>query len=99
LRHAPEKTAAFTRDLEALHQDLSVEAWYGDETCIEDDPRSCRRWAEKWAETKGSLSSLDLRPIEDRKIDCARRFFAMLSTEQVRYDVVDSYEKLMSLVK
>ena len=51
------------------------------------------------AETKGTLSSLELREIEDCKIQCARKFFAKITSEQVRYDVVDSYGKLMELVK
>ena len=51
------------------------------------------------AETKGSLSSMDLRKIEDSKIECARRFFAKITSDQVKYDVVDSYAKLMELVK
>ena len=51
------------------------------------------------AETKGSMSSMDLRKIEDCKIDCARKFFARITSEQVRYDVVDSYGKLMEIVK
>ena len=51
------------------------------------------------AETKGSLASLDFRGVEDAKIECARRFFAKITSEQVKYDVVDSYGKLMELVK
>jgi type III restriction enzyme len=51
------------------------------------------------AETKGSLSSMDLRKIEDSKIECARRFFAKITSDQVKYDVVNSYAKLMELVK
>ena len=51
------------------------------------------------AETKGSLSSLDLRKIEECKINCARRFFAKITSDQVKYDVVDNYGKLMELVK
>lgn len=51
------------------------------------------------AETKGSMSSMDLRKIEECKIDCARKFFAKITSEQVKYDVVDSYGKLMELVK
>lgn len=50
------------------------------------------------AETKGSMSSLDLRAIEKSKIECARKFFAKITSDQVRYDVVDSYGKLMDLV-
>lgn len=51
------------------------------------------------AETKGSMSSMDLRKIEESKIECARKFFAKITTDQVKYDVVDSYGKLMELVK
>ncbi|MEG6993003.1 hypothetical protein V1979_39665, partial [Pseudomonas aeruginosa] len=51
------------------------------------------------AETKGSMSTLDLRGIEASKIACARKFFAKITSEQVRYDVVDGYGKLMELVK
>ena len=51
------------------------------------------------AETKGSMSSMDLRKIEECKIDCARKFFTKITSDQVKYDVVDSYSKLMELVK
>jgi restriction endonuclease len=51
------------------------------------------------AETKGSMSTLDLREIEECKIKCARKFFAKISSEQVKYDMVDSYAKLMEIVK
>ena len=50
------------------------------------------------AETKGSMSSMDLRKIEESKIECARKFFAKITSDQVKYDVVDSYGKLMDLV-
>ncbi|MBF2052718.1 MAG: DEAD/DEAH box helicase family protein [Candidatus Sericytochromatia bacterium] len=54
------------------------------------------------AETKGSLSSLELREIEKTKINCARRFFEVLNQSQteagVRYDVVSNYSQLMQLV-
>lgn len=50
------------------------------------------------AETKGSMSSLDLRLIEESKISCARKFFAKISGDQVQYDVVNSYGKLMEVV-
>jgi type III restriction enzyme len=53
------------------------------------------------AETKGSLSSLQLKGVEEAKIECARRFFASLNAEHgdgVRYDVVTDYGKLMQLV-
>lgn len=54
------------------------------------------------AETKGSLSSLQLRGVEDAKIECARKFFASLNGkngQNVRYDVVTDYSELMQLVK
>src|SRR5262249_36422803 len=51
------------------------------------------------AETKGSLSSMDLRKIEESKIECARKFFAKITSDQVKYDVVNNYGKLMELVK
>jgi type III restriction enzyme len=51
------------------------------------------------AETKGSLSSMDLRKVEEAKIECARKFFAKITSDQVKYDVVNSYGKLMELVK
>jgi transcriptional regulator with XRE-family HTH domain len=51
------------------------------------------------AETKGSMSTMDLREIENCKINCARKFFAKITSDQVKYDVVNSYGKLMELVK
>jgi type III restriction enzyme len=51
------------------------------------------------AETKGSMSSMELRKTEACKIDCAKKFFAKIISEQVKYDVVTSYGKLMELVK
>ncbi len=51
------------------------------------------------AETKGSMSSLELRDIEKCKIECARKFFTKITSDQVKYDVVDSYGKLMALVQ
>jgi type III restriction enzyme len=50
------------------------------------------------AETKGSMSSMELRAIEKSKIECARKFFSKMTSGQVKYDVVDSYGQLMSLV-
>ena len=45
------------------------------------------------------MSSMDLRAIEKSKIECARKFFAKITSNQVKYDVVDSFGKLMELVK
>lgn len=50
------------------------------------------------AETKGSMSSMQLRKIEEAKIHCAREHFKAISSDSVIYDVVDSYETLMNLV-
>lgn len=50
------------------------------------------------AETKGSMSSMELRKIEECKIDCARSFFKAITSDQVKYDVVNSYSKLMELI-
>lgn len=53
------------------------------------------------AETKGSLSTLQLKGVEDAKIECARKFFASLNEKKgndVKYDVVTDYSELMQLV-
>ncbi|MBV1876428.1 MAG: DEAD/DEAH box helicase family protein [Pseudomonadales bacterium] len=51
------------------------------------------------AETKGSMSSLQLKEIENIKIRCAKKFFKKITSDQVVYDVVNSYEKLMEVVQ
>ncbi len=51
------------------------------------------------AETKGTMSKMEFRKIEDSKIECARKFFTKITSDQVKYEVVDSYGKLMELVK
>jgi len=53
------------------------------------------------AETKGSLSSMQLKGAELAKIECARKFFESLNDQadqNVKYDVVTDYPTLMSLV-
>lgn len=50
------------------------------------------------AETKGSMSTMDLRPIEDAKIKCARKLFNNVSTSKVRYDAVDDYQSLLNVI-
>lgn len=50
------------------------------------------------AETKGSMSSLQLRETEQAKIYCARKHFKAISSDAVEYDVVDSYQSLMDKV-
>ncbi|WMJ09846.1 type III restriction-modification system endonuclease [Nitrosomonas sp. sh817] len=54
------------------------------------------------AETKGGMSSMELREIEKTKIECARKFFdkinQRISTDKVKYEVIDSYGRLMDVV-
>lgn len=50
------------------------------------------------AETKGSMSSMQLRLIEQSKIHCAREHFKAISGDNVVYDVVDSYKSLLEKV-
>lgn len=51
------------------------------------------------AETKGTMESLSLRPIEQAKIKCAKKLFADLSTEDVVYHEVDSYHSLLTVME
>ena len=44
------------------------------------------------------MSSMDLRKIEESKIECAKKFFSKITSDQVKYDVVDGYGKLRELV-
>ena len=50
------------------------------------------------AETKGSMSSMQLRDIEKGKIHCAREHFKAISSDTVVYDVIDSYQSLLNIV-
>lgn len=54
------------------------------------------------AETKGTMSTMKYREIEETKIECARKFFAEISQritkDRVKYDVVTDYAKLMDIV-
>ena len=50
------------------------------------------------AETKDSMSSMQLRMIEESKIHCAREHFKAISNGNVVYDVVDSYQALLEKV-
>ena len=56
------------------------------------------------AETKGSMSSLQLKQSEKAKIECAKAHFKALAeagliSDQYIYGVVSSYEELLGLVK
>lgn len=48
------------------------------------------------AETKGSMSTMQLRSIEEAKIECARKYFkAILEDENIKYDVINDYDSLI----
>ncbi len=51
------------------------------------------------AETKGSMSSMDLRGLEKVKIACAEKLFEQLSTNNVKYGKVDNFDALMNIVR
>ncbi len=50
------------------------------------------------AETKGSMESLQLKKIEDAKIQCAKKLFSKLNGGMVHYDVADTYQHLMDIM-
>ncbi|MCE5223775.1 DEAD/DEAH box helicase family protein [bacterium] len=50
------------------------------------------------AETKGDLSSMQLRKAEELKIHCAREHFKKISSDSVKYEVVNSYKALLNEV-
>ncbi|MBS3972925.1 MAG: DEAD/DEAH box helicase family protein [Erysipelotrichia bacterium] len=50
------------------------------------------------AETKGSMDTMQLKPIEQAKISCAKKLFNEFSTEDVKYHDVDSYDSLLSII-
>ena len=50
------------------------------------------------AETKGTMESLELRPIEKAKISCAEKLFNEMSTSKVKYHDVDSYQSLLDIM-
>ena len=51
------------------------------------------------AETKGTMNALQLKPIEQAKISCARKLFNGISTEGVKYHDVDSYASLLTVME
>ena len=51
------------------------------------------------AETKGTMDSLHLRPIEQAKITCAKKLFNEFSTTGVKYHNVDSYRSLLDVMR
>ena len=51
------------------------------------------------AETKGTMDSLNLKPIEQTKISCAKKLFNEISTSKVKYHDVDSYQSLLNIMR
>jgi type III restriction enzyme len=51
------------------------------------------------AETKGNISTMELREVESAKISCARKHFQAISSDKIIFDAVENYQELMSLVK
>ena len=51
------------------------------------------------AETKGSMSTMELRGVEKAKIECAEKLFNNVSTSHVRYHQVKSYQNLLDVMK
>ena len=51
------------------------------------------------AETKGSLDSMELRGVEKAKIACARKLFNDVSTSDIKYDTVASYDDLLNKIQ
>ena len=50
------------------------------------------------AETKGSNNTMELRGVEEAKIECAKAHFAAISNSTILYDVVKDFEELINLV-
>lgn len=50
------------------------------------------------AETKGSMSSMQLREVERIKIECAKKYFKEISSENVVFDKIDSFDELLKLI-
>jgi type III restriction enzyme len=51
------------------------------------------------AETKGTMNSMELRGVEKAKIACARKLFNDVSTSDIKYDTVASYDDLLNKIQ
>ncbi|MFR9545980.1 MAG: DEAD/DEAH box helicase family protein [Rikenellaceae bacterium] len=51
------------------------------------------------AETKGDMSTLQLKKAEELKKNCAMEHFKAISSDTVKYEIVDSYENLLKIVR
>ena len=50
------------------------------------------------AETKGTMDTMELSGVENAKIDCAKKLFNEMSTNDVRYHNVATYEDLLEVM-
>lgn len=85
-----------------------VQGWVEDLKCLKHyrwvrnqivhDPNSSEENIFFIAETKGTMESLELRPIEQAKISCAKKLFNEMSTSNVVYHDVDSYQSLLNIM-
>lgn len=50
------------------------------------------------AETKGSMESMNLKPIEQAKIKCAKKLFKTLSDKDLVYHEVNTYENMLAVM-
>ena len=60
------------------------------------DPKTAAKYIYFVAETKGSMKDEDLRAGELQRIECASRFFDVV--DEVRYEKIDGYDKLIDLI-
>ena len=51
------------------------------------------------AETKGTMSSMQLREVEKIKIECAKKLFNEMSTSKVKYHEVKSYKDMLEVIR
>lgn len=51
------------------------------------------------AETKGSDDRNDLRSLEQLKIYCAREHFKTIANDDIKFDAITNYQKLLELAK
>ncbi len=51
------------------------------------------------AETKGDMSTLQLKKVEELKKSCAKEHFKAISSDTVKYEIVDCYAKLLEVVR
>ena len=62
-------------------------------------PTPVGNYAPDWAIAFNSMDSMQLKGVEKAKIDCAKKLFNNLSTSNVRYHEVDSYQALLEVMR